>query len=74
MQLHPCTHLFLSHLGASFPQCIDKHIHTGHVLSIKLALTNNLFGQELDRLIQSGLIVSDFRADDTDSLLTHTSI
>jgi hypothetical protein len=68
------THLFLSHLGTSLPQCIDKHIHAGHVLSIELALANNIFGQELDCLVQRRLIVSDLGADDTDSLFAHTSI
>jgi hypothetical protein len=67
-------HLFLSHLGTSLSQCIDKHIHTSHILGIELALANNLLRHELDCLVHSGLIVSDLGADETDSLFAHTSI
>lgn len=74
MQLHLQAISCLSHLGTSLSQCIHKHIHTGHVLSIKLALANNICRQELDCLIQGRLVVSDLGADDTDGLLADTCI
>ena len=61
-------------LCESMTQLISSHVHACHVLGVELAVADNLLGQVLDSLVQRRLVVSDFGADDTDSLLTHTGV